>query len=51
MPSVITVTRVAGGKTAWREQQDLAGAPWLGEQGRRNRGGLARTRRRDEHRR
>ncbi len=38
-------------KAAGREQKDLAGAPWLGEQGRRNRGGLARTRRRDEHRR
>ena len=39
----------AGGEAARREQQDLAGAPGLAEQSRRDRGGLARAGRGDQH--
>ena len=39
----------AGGEPARREQQYLAAAPGLAEQGRRDRGGLAGAGRSDEH--
>ena len=40
----------AGGEPARRQQQDLAAAPGLAEQGRRDRRRLARAGRRDQHR-